>query len=385
MMHTITLISALIGLYVVIRIILPLRIHWLLKTLLALLVLAGAEKLFLTQLIFGSLGAFMPRTLMLASGFLQATVLIMFLLVFVRDVLLLLCWPFRSSRPRRGSTFSARKKTGSAAGAGVLIITLAALLTAGYGLKEALRTPAVREVSIQVPNLPPALSGMRIVQLSDLHIGPVFGEEWLRFVVAQANALNPDLIAITGDAVDGSTSRLGETLTVLGELKAPRGVFLVPGNHEYYSGLLPWTELFRKLGITVLLNENTRIQINGTPLAIAGITDPAAAAWELPPPDADLALKGIPEGITRIMLSHRPDTAPDSARAGASLQLSGHTHGGLVLPLAPLVASFNGGYVSGLYDVNGMPLYVSNGAGLWGGAALRLFVPSEITVVTLTR
>ena len=88
--------------------------------------------------------------------------------------------------------------------------------------------------------------------------------------------------------------------------------------------------------------------------------------------------------ITKLMLSHRPSLAPESAKAGASLQLSGHTHGGLILPVTPLIAAFNGGYVSGPYTVDGMPLYVSSGSGLWGGIPLRLFVPSEITLITLT-
>ena len=106
------------------------------------------------------------------------------------------------------------------------------------------------------------------------------------------------------------------------------------------------------------------------------------------------AMTGYPESltdpsyagqlITKLMLSHRPSLAPESAKAGASLQLSGHTHGGLILPVTPLIAAFNGGYVSGPYTVDGMPLYVSSGSGLWGGIPLRLFVPSEITLITLT-
>ena len=114
------------------------------------------------------------------------------------------------------------------------------------------------------------------------------------------------------------------------------------------------------------------------------VTDTAALNWGLEGPDPEKALSGLSKDITKLMLSHRPSLAPESAKAGASLQLSGHTHGGLILPVTPLIAAFNGGYVSGPYTVDGMPLYVSSGSGLWGGIPLRLFVPSEITLITLT-
>ena len=123
----------------------------------------------------------------------------------------------------------------------------------------------------------------------------------------------------------------------------------------------------------------------GEPLLnLREVTDAKALDWGMEAPDPVKALSGLSKDMTKIMLSHRPSLAPESAKAGASLQLSGHTHGGLILPLMPLVAAFNGGYVSGMYAVDGMPLYVSNGSGLWGGTPLRLFVPSEITLITLT-
>ena len=197
---------------------------------------------------------------------------------------------------------------------------------------------------------------------------------------------NPELhvIVITGDVVDGSPSRLEEDVAPLADLKAKYGVIFAPGNHEYYSGIQQWLPVFQRLGMHVLMNENTQIRVNGTPLAIAGVTDTAALNWGLEGPDPEKALSGLSKDITKLMLSHRPSLAPESAKAGASLQLSGHTHGGLILPVTPLIAAFNGGYVSGPYTVDGMPLYVSSGSGLWGGIPLRLFVPSEITLITLT-
>lgn len=380
--HMITLFSALVGLYVIIRLILPAPMNGFLKAALSLLVLAGAEKLLLVRLMYGTMGAFMPQPVQMAAGFLHAAVFILFLLTLARDAVLLALWPFRR-KARRRTIFYGKHERRTASGLGAVALTLAALLLTGYGMKEALRVPTVREVRVQVPGLPPALDGLRIAQLTDLHIGPVFDGIWLADVVARTDSLNPDLIVITGDVVDGSPSRLAPDIAPLADLRAAQGVYLVPGNHEYYSGLQQWLPVFRQMGIKTLLNENALLTVRGTPLALAGVTDKAASRWGLEGPDPQKALAGIPEGVTRILLAHRPALAPDSAAAGASLQLSGHTHGGLVLPLSPVVKAFNGGFVSGAYTVAGMPLYVSNGAGLWGGTPLRLFVPSEITLITL--
>ncbi len=384
-MTMIILLSAFIGLYVVVRLILPSGMNGLLKFLLSLAALIFAEKPFLAQLIYGNgtIAAFMPQPVQLVSGYLHALVVVLFLLLLVRDFLLLLTWPFRRPSGRR-RVYYGRKEKRQASGFFAFLLTLIALVLTGYGMREALRVPSVHEVRIQIPGLPDALNGFRIAQLSDLHIGPAFGREWLSDVVARTDSLNPDLIAITGDIVDGSPSRLADDVAPLAELKAKYGAFLVPGNHEYYSGLQQWLPVFQRLGIQPLVNANTQIRINGTPLAIAGVTDSAALNWGEEAPDPEKALSGLSKDIVKIMLSHRPALAAQSAGAGASVQLSGHTHGGMLLPVQPLVAFFNAGYSSGSYTVNGMPLYVSNGAGLWGGLLLRLFVPSEITLITLT-
>lgn len=383
-MSMITLFSAFMGLYVIVRLILPTGMNWFPKLILSLFAFACAEKLFLTKLIYGTMGAFMPEPVQLVSSYLHSAVTILFLLLVVRDVLLLLTWPVRRSTGRQRKIFYGHKEKKPASGFWAFTLTLLALALSGYGMREALRVPSVHEVRIQVPGLPEALNGFRIAQLSDLHIGPTFGKAWLADVVARTDSLNPDLIVITGDVVDGSPSRLADDVAPLADLKAQYGVIMTPGNHEYYSGLQQWLPVFQRLGMRVLINENTQIRVNGTPLAIAGVTDTAALNWGLEGPDPEKALAGLSKDITKLMLSHRPSLAPESAKAGASLQLSGHTHGGLILPVTPLIAAFNGGYVSGPYTVDGMPMYVSKGSGLWGGIPLRLFVPSEITLITLT-
>ena len=385
-MSMITLFSAFMGLYVIVRLILPSGMNWPFKLILSLFALACAEKLLLTKLVYGTMGAFMPEPVQLASGYLHSAVTILFLLLVVRDALLLLTWPFRRSTGRQRKIFYGHKEKKPASGFWAFTLVLLALALSGYGMREALRVPPVREVRMQVPGLPDALNGFRIAQLSDLHIGPTFGKAWLTDVVARTDSLNPDLIVITGDVVDGSPSRLEEDVAPLADLKAKYGVIFAPGNHEYYSGIQQWLPVFQRLGMHVLMNENTQIRVNGTPLAIAGVTDTAALNWGLEGPDPEKALSGLSKDITKLMLSHRPSLAPESAKAGASLQLSGHTHGGLILPVTPLIAAFNGGYVSGpvLRQAARMGFKtVTHESNAYPGMTTRL-VPSEITLITLT-
>ena len=253
----------------------------------------------------------MPEPVQLASGYLHSAVTILFLLLVVRDALLLLTWPFRRSAGRQRKIFYGHKEKRPASGFWAFTLVLLALALSGYGMREALRVPSVREVRMQIPGLPDALNGFRIAQLSDLHIGPTFGKAWLADVVARTDSLNPDLIVITGDVVDGSPSRLAEDVAPLADLKAKYGVILTPGNHEYYSGLQQWLPVFQSLGMRVLMNENTQIRVNGTPLAIAGVTDTAALNWGAGSPDPE-------KGALRPLQGHRQDhaLAPPLARAG---------------------------------------------------------------------
>ena len=201
-MSMITLFSAFMGLYVIVRLILPSGMNWPLKLILSLFALACAEKLLLTKLVYGTMGAFMPEPVQLASGYLHSAVTILFLLLVVRDALLLLTWPFRRSTGRQRKIFYGHKEKKPASGFWAFTLVLLALALSGYGMREALRVPPVREVRMQVPGLPDALNGFRIAQLSDLHIGPTFGKAWLTDVVARTDSLNPDLIVITGDLVN---------------------------------------------------------------------------------------------------------------------------------------------------------------------------------------
>jgi predicted MPP superfamily phosphohydrolase len=197
------------------------------------------------------------------------------------------------------------------------------------------------------------------------------------------NALNPDLIALTGDIVDGFPLRRMESITPLRDLRARWGVFACAGNHEYYADYRQWMRVFPSLGINMLLNQHMVLRVREREIVIAGITDIAALRYGLPLPDSAAALAGAPEKALRIMLAHRPSEAADTARAGVDLQLSGHTHGGQIIGINQIVAEFNQGYLQGWYQVDKMMLYVTPGAGLWSGFPVRLGVDSEIAFITL--
>ncbi|MDR2504130.1 MAG: metallophosphoesterase [Deltaproteobacteria bacterium] len=350
--------------------------------------LAGAALFVLTQhfnllrMFFGWSSMELPPAVMLLSGWVFASTLLLFGLTLVTDLLLLAgkIWcrflpPHAAGAGR--AVFSPGRRQALLAGL--------ALLPAAYGLRQGTAGPAVRRTEAVLPGLPRGLDGLTLVQISDLHASALLSEEYVRQVVEQANALNPDFILLTGDMVDGSPAARAADVGPLRRLRARHGVFACAGNHEYYSNFTAWMKKFRELGLPMLLNSHAALNIKGTDLVIAGVTDAAAARFNLPPPDLAAALRGAPEGATRILLRHRPSNLGESVRAGVSLQLSGHTHGGQIIGLRPLVARFNQGYTYGWYERIGLKLYVTSGAGLWSGFPVRLGVPSEIAAITLRR
>ena len=263
---------------------------------------------------------------------------------------------------------------------------LAALALGGtlsaLALLEGLRHPRIKEVQVTLPGLPPSLAGLSIAQLSDVHIGPTLDRRFLEGVVQRVNALKPDLIAITGDLVDGSVGRIGAQLEPLRDLRARHGVFFVPGNHDHYSGLGPWVARLRELGIRVLQNEWALVGEGEAAFVVAGVDDPAGRRMGGGGPDLTRALAGRPVGRPVILLAHQPTEFPEAARAGVALQLSGHTHGGQIFPFHLLVSLFYP-FVSGLHREGASRLYVSRGTGFWG-PPLRLGAPSEITRLVLS-
>ncbi len=260
-----------------------------------------------------------------------------------------------------------------------------AALAAGIGVANAVRVPAVRDVTVAIRELPASFDGYRIVQLTDLHISRLFTLAWARAVVNRANAADANLIVITGDFIDGSVSMRRSDVEPLRQLRAPDGVYAIPGNHEYFFNYGAWMRHLAGMGFRMLPNAHAVIERDGAPLVIAGVTDLSAPGVGEAGPNLGEALRGAPIAAPIILLDHQPRNAADAATHGVALQLSGHTHGGMIVGLDRLVARANTGFVSGRYDVGGMTLYVSNGTGLWPGFALRLGVPAEITRITLRR
>ncbi|WP_230769967.1 metallophosphoesterase [Sphingomonas sp. Leaf4] len=262
------------------------------------------------------------------------------------------------------------------------IATIAALLAA-WGVWNAIRVPPVRDVEIVVPGLSSEFDGYRLVQLTDLHISRLFPGGWTRAVVDRANAAGADLIVVTGDFIDGSVAMRRSDVAPLADLRAPDGVYAIPGNHEYFFDYGDWMRHLTGLGMRMLPNAHTVLRRGDAQLVLAGVTDLSAPGVGQAGPDLDTALAGAPAGVPVLLLDHQPKEARRAAARGVAVQLSGHTHGGMIRGLDRLVAPANNGFVSGRYAVGGMTLYVNNGTALWPGFALRLGVPSELTRITL--
>ena len=242
----------------------------------------------------------------------------------------------------------------------------------------------IERIRVPIQGLGPAFEGLKIAQISDVHIGETLGRRFLERVVAQVNALDADLIAITGDLIDGSVAQLRDEVASLADLKAKRGVFYVTGNHEYYHGGPAWEAELRRLGHTVLHNEHRVLQAGGDSLVVAGITDHDGGHFgpshESRP---DLALKGAPEEVPRVLLAHQPRSARLLQGLRVDLQLSGHTHGGQMFPFMFLVR-LQQPVIAGLRTVFGVRVYTSRGTGYWG-PPFRLGPRPEITELTLVR
>jgi uncharacterized protein len=261
-------------------------------------------------------------------------------------------------------------------------ISFSILGTAGalslVGLLQA-RYPRIKNVSIAVDDLAPELDGYRIVQWSDVHVGPTIQRRFVQALVDRTNAIEADAIAITGDLVDGYLDDLRDQVQPLANLRARDGVFYVTGNHEYYWRASEWVEELRQLGLVFLKNEHRVIERDGAKLVMAGVTDPVGRYTHKQ--DVSKAVANAPAAATKILLSHRPQTANAASRHGVHIQLSGHTHGGQFFPFNLLIRFFQP-IVAGLHRVEKTWLYVSRGTGYWGPPS-RLGVRGEITVITL--
>lgn len=311
---------------------------------------------------------------LLAMGFFSS----LLVLTLLRDILLLLALLASLLFPRAAPTPHALALSA------IAVPTLALLLSL-VGLFNARRRAPIKTVKVPIVGLPAGLEGFSIVQISDVHVGPTIRRGYVEAIVDAVNRLDADLVAVTGDVVDGSVAALREHTAPLARLSGRHGVLFVTGNHEYYSDATAWVEEFARLGMRPLINQHVVIQHGGAELIAAGVTDYSAGA-ALPGHRSDpaLALQGAPAHIaTKVLLAHQPRSAPAAEAAGFTLQISGHTHGGQFLPWTFLVR-VQQPFVAGLHRLGSLWVYTSRGTGYWG-PPIRLAAPSEITHIRLMR
>ena len=311
-------------------------------------------------------------------------------LTLLRDAVLLMLWALGAVWP---AAPLAAWRGGSA-----VAVPLLALLATVVGFWNARRTPAVVRVDVPITGLPAALTGFTVAQISDIHVGPTIRRAYLERIVNRVNTLGADVVAITGDLVDGPVAVLAQQVAPLAGLLSRHGTYFVTGNHEYYSGAHAWVAELRRLGLTVLLNEHVVLHHNDATLAmpdaqedaqltaqlvLAGVTDFSAHHFdEAHRSDPKAALEGAPPAApVRVLLAHQPRSAQAAQAAGFDLQLSGHTHGGQFYPWNWFVR-LQQPYVSGLSRLQGLWVYTSRGTGYWGPPK-RFGAPSEITLLRL--
>src|ERR1700677_3872538 len=260
-------------------------------------------------------------------------------------------------------------------------VLLADLALSGVGLWGASAAGVkIKRISVTLSQLPQALDGYRLAQISDVHVGQTIGLDFVRTVVDEVNALKPDLIAITGDLVDGTVAQLKDRVAPLADLRAPDGVFFVTGNHEYYNGDLEnWLAWLAGAGIRTLHNERITIRRG---FELAGTEDIVAHGYGQKQ-NIPQALSGRKGDKPVILMAHQPRSFDEAWSWGVDLQLSGHTHGGQIFPFSLIVSLFQP-YMAGFYRKGKSQLYVSRGTGYWG-PPIRLGSPAEITEITLRR
>ncbi|MEU8606679.1 metallophosphoesterase [Actinoplanes sp. NPDC048791] len=262
-----------------------------------------------------------------------------------------------------------------ARGAAIFAGLTAAGIT-GYGVKTALGPPQLDRVQLPMAKLPRAMDGTRLAVVSDIHLGPLTGTNHAARIVNLINSVNADIVCIVGDLVDGSVAELGRFAAPLADIKSRRGAYFVTGNHEYYSGYQEWVAEVARLGVKPLRNE--RLELDG--LDLAGVNDIGGVDFG-DGPDLRRALGDRDTSRPVVLMAHQPVVARDAAPFGVDLQVSGHTHGGQMAPFNLLV-KLEQPVVSGFGTVDGVPVYVTNGAGFWG-PPVRVGAPPQVTVIEL--
>ncbi len=259
-------------------------------------------------------------------------------------------------------------------GTGVVVVALCEAL---FALRSALTGPKVKHVTVRLRRWPKALDGLKVVQISDLHVAPLLGREYVQRVVERTNALTPDVIAITGDMVDGTVPQLRDSAAPLAGLRAKLGTFFVTGNHEFYWDADAWVEEVRRLGMRPLRGERCTLGVAPDTFDVAGVDDITAGHAD----DIERTMHGRDPTRAVILLAHQPKVVDEAAKQGADLMLCGHTHGGQIWPFGYLVRLAQP-YLVGLATHGPTQIYVNRGTGYWG-PPMRLGGSPELTLLRL--
>jgi hypothetical protein len=292
-------------------------------------------------------------------------------------------WIVRAVALVLGNEIDAERRQLFARGVAGAASASAAVLGA-VAVRSATSEVQVHELNVALSRLPRTLSGLTLVQLTDLHIGSTVGKGFAAGVVEKTNAIKADAIVITGDLVDGSVPALREQVAPLARLRARYGVYFVTGNHEYYSGVDQWLREIERMGIRVLRNERVRIGDAAGTIDLAGVDDYGADGFgPQHGPDYARAFRDLDPERELVLLAHRPRQVFEAAKANVGLHLAGHTHGGQIWPWGYMVR-LTEPYVVGLHrHTDRTQIYVSRGTGHWG-PPMRLFTPAEITKIVLS-
>jgi hypothetical protein len=308
----------------------------------------------------------------------------LFVLTVLRDVALLVgsvaiaAWgAIAGAEPAGAGTVHAAVSWSAA------FVWVAAVLITLIGHVNVLRIARVVRVDVPIDGLPDGLHGFSIAQITDVHVGPTIKRRTVSRIVEEVNRLEPHMVAVTGDLVDGSVADLAEHVAPLADLASRHGTFFVTGNHEYYSGAHAWIRELRRLGVSVLVNEHVVLEHGGASLAVAGVADTSAHHFDPSHrSDPGRAIDGAPDHVAvRLLLAHQPRSAVHAVQAGYHLQLSGHTHGGQFWPWNHFIRRWQP-FTAGLHRLQHLWVYTSRGTGYWGPPK-RFGAPSEITLVRL--
>jgi uncharacterized protein len=264
------------------------------------------------------------------------------------------------------------------------MVMMATLTLSAWGVLQARKRAAIVDVVVPIKDLPAELEGFTIAQITDVHVGPTIKRGFIDGIVDGVNSIGADIVAVTGDVVDGDVDVLREHTAPFARLQSKLGVFYVTGNHEYYSGAPAWVAEFARLGMKPLMNEHVVVEKDGRRVLVGGVTDYNAAQIEpTHATDAHKAIAGAPTVDVKVLLAHQPRSATAAADAGFDLQLSGHTHGGQLFPWMFFVR-LQQPFTAGLDRLRDMWVYTSRGTGYWG-PPMRVGAPAEITRIRLTR